>query len=202
MNLAQIIKSRRLELGLTMKEIADRAGVAEATVSRWESGEIGSMKLSIAAKVANALHISPLMFFGEEITQEKVFKIPLVEKIYSNSLLMTGENIREEVDVDVGLEGNVSFAWTVPDDSMAPQITKGDCVLIRKQEEVSDGDVALFLLEQKFPLIRRISKRANGIMLICFNQIGEFQTEFYSNEDIIKLPVLTIGRIVRSIHNW
>lgn len=56
-----IIKNHRIEAGLTMKELADLVGVSEATVSRWESGNIASMKHSQIASLCNALHISPAL---------------------------------------------------------------------------------------------------------------------------------------------
>lgn len=54
------IKDRRIELGLTMKEVGDAVGVSEATVSRWESGDIADMKRSRIINLAEALKISPL----------------------------------------------------------------------------------------------------------------------------------------------
>lgn len=39
-DIKKIIKNRREELGLTIKQIADAVGVSEGTVSRWESGNI------------------------------------------------------------------------------------------------------------------------------------------------------------------
>ena len=55
-----LIKNRRLELGLTMKQVADAVGVSEATVSRWESGEIANMRRSRIVKLASVLNMSPL----------------------------------------------------------------------------------------------------------------------------------------------
>lgn len=39
-DIKEIIKNRRIELGLTLKEVATAVGVSEGTVSRWESGNI------------------------------------------------------------------------------------------------------------------------------------------------------------------
>ena len=38
-----LIKMRRLELDMTMKELAKKVGVSEGTISRWESGDIANM---------------------------------------------------------------------------------------------------------------------------------------------------------------
>ena len=42
--MANYLADRRLELGLTQKDIAEAVGVTEATVSRWESGSIANMR--------------------------------------------------------------------------------------------------------------------------------------------------------------
>lgn len=65
MNISNLIKNRRLELGLTMKEIANYVGVSEGTISRWESGEIKNMKRNKIAKLSQILKISPLDLMGE-----------------------------------------------------------------------------------------------------------------------------------------
>ena len=51
----QFLKDRRLELGLTQAEIARFVGVSEATVSRWESGDIASMRQNRIAALAEIL---------------------------------------------------------------------------------------------------------------------------------------------------
>lgn len=64
MKIGERLKSRRKELGLSMKEVADRIGVAEATVSRWESGDIANMKRNYIKKYAEILGVSPLYIMG------------------------------------------------------------------------------------------------------------------------------------------
>lgn len=58
------LKERRVELGYTMKELANLVGVSEATVSRWESGDIANMRRDRIAKLAQALKISPAVIMG------------------------------------------------------------------------------------------------------------------------------------------
>lgn len=44
MALKDDLKQRRIELNLTMAEVAKKVGVSEATISRWESGDIANMR--------------------------------------------------------------------------------------------------------------------------------------------------------------
>ena len=60
----QILKNRRIELGLTMLDVANKVGVSEGTVSRWESGDIANMKRDKIVLLAKALEISPAVIMG------------------------------------------------------------------------------------------------------------------------------------------
>ena len=62
----EVIKMRRLDLGLTQKEVADRCGVTEATVSRWESGDIKNMRRDKIALLAHVLDVSPSVLMDWE----------------------------------------------------------------------------------------------------------------------------------------
>lgn len=70
-NIGKLIHDRRVEMGLTMKELADKVHVSEATISRWESGEIKNMRRDAVANLAKALQINPkiLMDWDEEAMQ-------------------------------------------------------------------------------------------------------------------------------------
>lgn len=54
-----IIRNQRLKLNLTQAEVAKEVGVTEATVSRWENGQISNMRRSKIAALAKVLQISP-----------------------------------------------------------------------------------------------------------------------------------------------
>ena len=64
MEIKDIIKQKRVERGYTMKELAQKVGVSEATVSRWESGNLATMKHTKIMLLSNALGISPAMLFA------------------------------------------------------------------------------------------------------------------------------------------
>ena len=59
MKLNEYLKLRRKEMNLTLLDVAKVCGVSEATVSRWESGDIENMRRSRIALYAKALRLSP-----------------------------------------------------------------------------------------------------------------------------------------------
>ena len=64
MEIKDIIKQRRLELGYTLDDVSKLIGVTSATISRWESGEIANMRRDKIVKLAEALKISPSVIMG------------------------------------------------------------------------------------------------------------------------------------------
>jgi transcriptional regulator with XRE-family HTH domain len=64
MGINEIIRNRRIEKGLSMKELAERLGVSEGTISRWESGKIEDMRRSRIKALSEVLGI-PLYILME-----------------------------------------------------------------------------------------------------------------------------------------
>lgn len=64
MNIGKIIKDRRKELGLTLADVGDAVGVAHATVSRWETGNISNMRRDRIYKLAQVLQLNPAEIMG------------------------------------------------------------------------------------------------------------------------------------------
>lgn len=70
MKINEYLKQRRLELGMTLNDVAQRVGVNNSTISRWESGDIKDMKRNAILKYAEALQISPAIIMGWEDPEE------------------------------------------------------------------------------------------------------------------------------------
>lgn len=64
LTLADVLKKRRLELRLTLRDVADSVGVSEGTVSRWESGDIANMRRDKIINLAEVLRVSPSVILG------------------------------------------------------------------------------------------------------------------------------------------
>lgn len=66
MELKDLIRIRRKELGLTLEQVGDACGVGKSTVSKWERGENSNMSRTSIANLAKALNVSPLAILGIE----------------------------------------------------------------------------------------------------------------------------------------
>lgn len=93
MNTSLIIRSRREELGLTMKELAVKVGVSEATISRWEGGQIQNMRRDKIARLAEALELPPSVLMDwEEYDKEKLAVNKAAKNLYELALVSDVKN--------------------------------------------------------------------------------------------------------------
>lgn len=162
MNLPAVLKTQRKKLGLTLADIAEAMGVSEATVQRWESGNIKNIRQERIASLAEVLRVSPAYLMGWESTEKQIppgfepmprmTKIPLVGDIACGEPITAEENIVDYVNaVD---HWHADFALRCHGDSMEPKIKDGDIVAIRKQLEVENGQIAAVRIEDEATLKR------------------------------------------------
>lgn len=64
MEINEVIKKRRMELGLTLKEVALALGTAESTISRYESNGIQNMGVDKLLDLAKVLKCTPMYLLG------------------------------------------------------------------------------------------------------------------------------------------
>lgn len=148
-NLSTVLKKRRKELGLTLLQIAEEMNVSEATVQRWESGNIKMLRHERIAKLAQILKVPPASLMGWEtndfpgdiIPIPNTYKVPLVGTIACGHPILAIEDADEVVDAPENIHAD--FALRCKGESMIEaRIYDGDIVYIRSQPEVENGEIA------------------------------------------------------------
>jgi transcriptional regulator with XRE-family HTH domain len=66
------LRDARLKKGMTLKDVAVAVGVSEATISRWESGDIENMRRDKIKRLADALSLSPAVIMGYDEQSDEV----------------------------------------------------------------------------------------------------------------------------------
>lgn len=111
-----IIKERRTALGLTLAQIADIVGVSEATVQRWESGNIKTVRYDNLVKLAEVLRIHPAEFYGwtataqpsdlsseeREVLERYRALSPTFQKVFLTSLLTAAQAVQDQDKSEAG----------------------------------------------------------------------------------------------------
>jgi len=121
--------------------------------------------------------------------------IPVVGKVAAGTPITAVEDIidYEEIPKEMA-HGSKCFGLQINGDSMEPRMKKGDVVIVRKQEDVDSGQIAVVMVNGDEATVKRVMKQADGIMLVAFNPA--YEPVFYSNKDIVEKPVTICGRVI------
>ena len=201
MNIYDNLRERRKEIGLTMLEVAKKVGVSEATVSRWESGDIANMRRDKIILLANALQVHPSFIMGEDdyneacsnnISYDNIIplpnmnKIPLLGTIACGEPILAQENIECEIDIPEDIKAD--FALRCSGNSMVDaRILDGDIVYIHQQPTVNNGEIAAVLIGDEATL-KRVYLADNTLTLVACNTA--YQPLVYTNEQLNEIRIL------------
>ena len=105
------IRTRRLELNLTLQNVADFVGVGKGTVQKWESGLIKDMRRSNIASLAKILNVSPALLLKDEITEIVPYKSNLVitekETEHIKNYRQLSDDGKAEIDALIQVKLNI-----------------------------------------------------------------------------------------------
>ena len=214
-SVGKLIYDRRTELGITQKEVADFVGVSEATVSRWGSGHIDNMRRDRIAALSKILRLSPLAIMGIDDTDlssrlpnmvpidARTFRVPIVGRVAAGRPIVADEEIigYEYIDNKYSKDGHEYFGLRIVGKSMEPTIMDGDIVIVRRQNYVENGEIAIVLIDGEEATAKEVKESADGITLIGHNT-AVYTPHFYSAQEVKNLPVQIIGRVVQSIRKF
>ena len=143
-----IIKTRRLELGLTLREVADAVGVSEGTVSRWESGDIANMRRDKISKLAAVLRIDPSIIMGwapANILRPAARAVPILGTICAGDGIVAEQCYSGQFFIDSTIQAD--YCLKVQGDSMVgAEIYDGDYAFLKKATEFRSGQIYAVLL--------------------------------------------------------
>lgn len=178
----------RKEKGLTQQKLGEGIGLGKTTVSQWESAR----KLPHAAsieKISGFFSVPKSVLFAEGndkyISYDKMLSLPIVGKISCGNGSFAYEEIEAfEPTPEAWVRGGEYFYLRAEGDSMInARILNGDLVLIRRQEDIEDGEIGAIVVNDKIYL-KRIYKDGNILSLHSENtnyprmSVGE-EDEFY-----------------------
>ena len=162
MSIGERIRQRRLEIGLSVDELARRLGKNRATVYRYESDEIENLPLNILEPLAAALRVSPAHIMGWEVETEPS-SVPVLAAIEGGTPIFGRDTFQYYAEGD----GDVSadFCIRVRDGSMVDPRTEGaDLIFVKRQSSVNAGDMAVVALEDRV-ILGRLYEAGGGTIL-------------------------------------
>lgn len=189
------IKALRKKHGLNQSQLAQRLNVTQATVSRWESGDI-LPDIEMVKSMAQMFNTSTdaLLENSNQVSSRGV-KIPVLGRVQAGIPIEAIEDILdyEEIEPELAEMGEF-FGLQIKGDSMEPKFSEGDVVIVRRQPDVESGEIAVVLVNGDDATIKKLVKHENGVSLVAMNP--SYTPMFYTNQEIETLPLTVLGKVI------
>lgn len=181
---------------MNQTELSEALHVSQSTLSNWENDRVKIDSNSLR-QIAAFFGVTIDYVLGDDgIPPHRGVKIPVLGTIRAGIPVAAIEDIEdwEEITDDMAKTGEF-VALRVRGESMEPKISDGDVAIIRRQETIENGEIAVVLVNGEDATIKKIKITESGIILIGFNS-DVYEPHFYSCEEIASLPVRIYGRLV------
>lgn len=198
MNVGSYIKQLRTERNMTQEELGQKIGVKRAAVQKWECGRVQNLKRETIQKLSEIFNVSPSSFIdGDDKTLTPynpiVHRIPILGYISAGLPLYADEHIIDYTYTEYN-GGAEYFALKVKGDSMsAAQINDGNTIIVRKQEYIENGEIAVVRVGNENATVKRFKQDGNIVQLIPQSFNPQHEIQFYDLKDT---EVVIIGKVV------
>lgn len=181
----------------TQIDLSNDLSVSPSSVSDWLNGK-KYPRIDRLQQLADYFNVykSDLTELKEtNIYESKGIRIPVLGVVPCGIPIEAVENVLdyEEISQEMARSG-IYFGLRAKGDSMSPIIESGDTLIIRQQNNVESGQVAIIKVNGDEATCKKVYLSDNGITLLPANKL--FNTVEFNPEQIEKLPVLIIGRVV------
>lgn len=164
-NLKKIMYDRQL----LQIDIATRLGVSKATVSGWCSGQY-MPRGKLMTQLLQMLNVSLEELTGasqQAPAKGSVLRVPILGRIPAGVPLEMIEDVQgyEEIPWRPG----EFFGLRVRGSSMSPAIQDGDLVILKKQEDVENGQIAAVSIGGEDATLKKVQKVDGHVVLLPLN---------------------------------
>ena len=197
-SIGERIKEARKSAGLTQLELAKKTELSRSYIGDIEKDRYNP-SVSTLQLIATATNtpLEDLLPSTQTVSPAgRGVRIPVLGRVVAGIPIEAVEEILdyEEITPELAATGEF-FALKIRGHSMEPRMMEGDVVIVRRQDDVDSGDVAIVLVNGDEATVKRVKKQEEGITLIATNT-SVYEPHFYSNKEIAELPVRILGRVV------
>lgn len=200
--------------GLSQQDFASQIGVKKNAVSRWKTRELQSYTKYLP-QIAEALGTTTeylltgngpkqkramsdsdtaLPMGAEHIDLGTFHRIPILGRISAGLPLYAEQHIEGYTVTDLN-SGAEYFALIVHGDSMnALGINDGYRLIVRRQDEVENGEVAVVMVGDEDATVKRFYATGDTVTLMPQSTNPEHQPQIY---DATKTKIRVIGKVVK-----
>jgi repressor LexA len=175
------------------------------TVSNWLQG-VRYPRIDKIEKMAQYFNVPVFCLIDKNVPRKdppvlKQRKIPLLGKVAAGEPIYADDHVDgyEYIDSKYNDDGFEYFALRVSGHSMEPTIKDGDIVIVRQQDTVDSGQIAIVLVAGEDATAKEVRIDKSGITLVGHN-LAVYTPQFYTNAQVVDLPVTIIGLVIEVRH--
>ena len=175
------------------------------TVSNWLQG-VRYPRIDKIEKMAQYFNVTVFCLIDKNVPRKeppvlKQRKIPLLGKVAAGEPIYADDHVEgyEYIDSKYNDDGFEYFALRVSGHSMEPTIKDGDIVIVRQQDTVDSGQIAIVLVAGEDATAKEVRVDKSGITLVGHN-LAVYTPQFYTNAQVVDLPVTIIGLVIEVRH--
>ncbi|TYP67394.1 LexA family protein [Paenibacillus methanolicus] len=170
------IKKYRDLRNYSLQVLAEKVGLTKKTIQRYEQGEI-KIDMNRLKDLATALDVTvnqltegAYVYLGSDENSSENISLPIVGKVSCGNGGLAFENIEGyELTPRSWINGGEYFYLRAKGDSMiGARIFNGDLLLVRKQDEVEDGEIAAVLIGEE-AVLKKVYKQGSTLILQSAN---------------------------------
>lgn len=197
-SIGERIKDARKSAGLTQLELAKKTDLSRSYIGDIEKDRYNPSvsTLQLIATATNTPLEDLLPSTKTASPTGRGVRIPVLGRVVAGIPIEAVEEILdyEEITPELAASGEF-FALKIRGHSMEPRMMEGDVVIVRRQDDVESGDIAIVLVNGNEATVKRVKKQEDGITLIATNT-SVYEPHYYSNDEITQLPVRILGKVV------
>lgn len=197
------LKIIRKQHGLTQAELAEKIGLSQQAVGKWETGSSCPDQKTLQF-LADFFGVSTDYLLGRQEDRLSLYRsvpekylIPIVGEVKAGyNALAYEDNIGMEPAAVRNPEEY--FYLVVRGDSMEPHIRSGDLALVHQQADVESGELAIVLVDDGEGTLKRVIKQKGAVILQPFNT--NYETLVFLGREAKRVRIM--GKVVETKSKW
>ena len=201
-----MLRVLRIKSGMNQEELAKRIGCAKSTISMYENGarEPNFETLEAIADIFN-VDMNTLIDRRQSQNQanfltvlpaDKIFMRPLYNSVAAGFGAQAEDTIVSYIPTFISnsLEKDKYIWVNVEGDSMSPLIDDGSKILIRMQDSVDSGQIAVILIDNEEAVVKKVEYGSDYVTLISVNPY--YPPRRFEGKEVLRLRVVGLVKEV------
>lgn len=204
------IKEAREKKGLSQAELADKLGYkSRSSINKIEVGGRDIPRSQIV-KIAKILNVTPAYLMGWEdekkdepsaviLPAEKIHMIPVFNSVAAGFGAYASSDIIEYIPIYIEHDLDVAdtICITVRGQSMYPKIEDGDRIVVRRQDSVDNGRVAVVMIGEE-AVVKRVNFDGDRLELTSFNP--EYPPRIIEGEELANCRIVgLVQQVIKAV---